>query len=188
MNKWNRAHYSPASRTGQVLQSRLLLSVVMMLMMTMINSRNGDTLHRSIELVGGPRLLQQFRVRLGGCVQVDGLAPARDAAAAAAAFVVVSEGHAARRHGPARPRCRYSVHHLLFLFLFQTNDKGRLAPLTCHEYSRVKHIKVTSQTHTDHNRFPSKYNRNGLLSIPRTPFVIPYQPISLRTTSMDVLP
>ena len=26
--------------------------------------------------------------------------------------------------------------------LFQTNDKGRLAPLTCHEYNTVKHIKT----------------------------------------------
>ena len=25
---------------------------------------------------------------------------------------------------------------------FQTNDEGRLAPLKCHEYSTVKHIKI----------------------------------------------
>ena len=37
------------------------------------------------------------------------------------------------RRGRAHPR----------FFLFQTNDKERLAPLTCQEYSTVKHIKIT---------------------------------------------
>jgi len=35
-----------------------------------------------------------------------------------------------------------SCHPILFYF-FQINDKGRLVPLTCHEYSRVKHINIT---------------------------------------------
>jgi len=37
----------------------------------------------------------------------------------------------------------------LFIFLFQTNDKGRLAPLTCHEYGTSNTLKSRNSKNTN---------------------------------------
>ena len=49
-----------------------------------------------------------------------------------------------------KTRGRYGRHFIyLFIYLFQTNDKGRLAPLTCQEYGTSNILKSLNSKNTN---------------------------------------